>query len=503
MPRERVTSRQPWAWVPTLYFAEGIPYVVVMTVSVIMYKKLGISNTDIALYTSLLYLPWVIKPLWSPFVDMFRTKRFWVVLTQFILSVSLVGVAFTTPMPNFLTMTLTVFGLMAFSSATHDIAADGFYMLSLNEADQAAFVGVRSTFYRIAMIAGQGALVVLAGSLEPRIGIPSAWSITFGILAVVFFCLFVYHRFILPYPDSDRGSLSGRKVTSSQIGVLLGGFGAIAAVLVGAYFVIMEIFEAIGLPGTYATAAGILILVGAIVVLLRTVVANWLDRTAGRSGMELYDPLVEFVRAFVLFLKKDNIWVILAFLLLFRFAEAQLVKLVSPFLLDPIEKGGLGLTTSEVGVAYGTVGIIALTAGGLLGGYVISKQGLRWWLWPMVIIMHSPDLAFVYLSQVQPQSFFLINCAVAVEQFGYGFGFTAYMMYMIYISQGQYKTAHYAICTGFMALGMMLPGMISGALQEAVGYPHFFLWVVLSTVPGFIVAALVKIDPTFGTKAAQ
>ena len=423
----RRTHRNPWAWVPSLYFAEGIPYVVVMTVSVIMYKNLGISNTDIALYTSWLYLPWAIKPLWSPFVDMFLTKRLWVVATQLVISITLVGVAFTISMSSFLVLTLMVFALMAFSSATHDIAADGFYMLGLNEPQQAAYVGIRTTFYRIAMIAGQGAFVVLAGTLEPRIGIPQAWSVTFLVIAALFGVFCLYHRFILPYPASDRSTLK--------------------------------------------------------------------EKSKG--------VLSEFIHTFVLFFQRKDIWVILLYLLFYRFAEAQLVKLVSPFLLDPRTKGGLGLTTSEVGIVYGTIGIIALTAGGLLGGYAISKKGLRWWLWPMVVIMHAPDLMFVYLSHFQPADLLFINIAVALEQFGYGFGFTAYAMYMIYISQGEYKTAHFAICTGIMALGMMLPGMISGKIQELIGYQHFFLWVMVSTIPGFIVAALVKIDPEFGKKKAE
>jgi MFS transporter, PAT family, beta-lactamase induction signal transducer AmpG len=421
------THRNPWAWIPSLYFAEGIPYVVVMTVSVIMYKKLGVSNADIALYTSWLYLPWAIKPLWSPFIDMFLTKRLWIVATQLLISIALVGVAFTIPMLSFLVLTLFIFALMALSSATHDIAADGFYMLGLNEPQQAAFVGIRSTFYRIAMIAGQGALVVLAGTLEPRIGIPQAWSVTFFVMAALFAVLCLYHRFILPHPVSDRATLE--------------------------------------------------------------------DRSRGM--------LSEFVHTFVLFFKRKDIWVILLFLLFYRFAEAQLVKLVSPFLLDPRDRGGLGLTTSEVGIVYGTVGILALTAGGLLGGYAISKKGLSWWLWPMVIIMHTPDLMFVYLSYFQPTNLLFINIAVGLEQFGYGFGFTAYAMYMIYISQGEHKTAHFAICTGIMALGMMLPGMMSGKIQELAGYPYFFLWVMISTIPGFIVAALVKIDPGFGRKKIE
>ena len=300
-------------------------------------------------------------------------------------------------------------------------------MLGLNEPQQAAFVGIRSTFYRIAMIAGQGALVVLAGTLEPRIGIPQAWSITFFVIAVMFAVLCLYHRFILPYPASDRPILE--------------------------------------------------------------------DQSKG--------VLSEFIHTFVVFFKRKDILVILLFLLFYRFAEAQLVKLVSPFLLDPRDRGGLGLTTSEVGIVYGTVGIIALTAGGLLGGYAISKKGLWWWLWPMVVIMHTPDLMFVYLSHFQPTNLLFINIAVALEQFGYGFGFTAYAMYMIYISQGEHKTAHFAICTGIMAFGMMLPGMVSGKIQELIGYQHFFLWVMISTIPGFIVAALVKIDSEFGKNKAE
>ncbi len=419
-------TRNPWVWIPSLYFAQGIPYVVVMTVSVIMYKRLGISNTDIALYTSWLYLPWVIKPLWSPLIELFRTKRFWIVTMQLIIGASLAAVALTIPLPSFFQYTIAVFWLMAFSSSTHDIAADGFYMLGLAQHQQAAFVGVRSTFYRVAMITGQGILVVIAGQLESGLGgdLHLAWAITFGILAGLFLLFFIYHRFMLPYPATDA-----------------------TAVL-----------------------------------------------EPGRS------PLTEFFRVFALFFRKKGIVPIVAFLLFYRFAEAQLVKMVQPFLLDPRSSGGLGLTTSEVGIVYGTVGIIALTIGGLLGGYAVSRGGLKAWLWPMVLIIHLPDLVFVYLSQVQPENFILINAAVAVEQLGYGFGFTAYMLFMILTAEGEHKTAHYAICTGFMALGMMVPGMFSGWLQEAIGYQHFFLWIVLSTIPGFLVAALVKVPEGFGKK---
>lgn len=422
-------TRNPWTWVPSLYFAEGIPYVVAMTVSVIMYKRLGVSNAEIALSTSWLYLPWVIKPLWSPLVDMFGTKRSWIVALELVIGVSLAGVAFVLHGPLFFQLTLFVFWLMAFGSATHDIAADGFYMLGLDNHQQAAFVGVRGTFYKVATITGQGLLVMLAGALEASTGgaIGLAWSIAFGSLSVLFLCLFLYHRSRLPSPGADHSS-----------------GGGVSA------------------------------------------------RSAAR----------EFLAILKTFFSKGDILAILAFLLLYRFAEAQLVKLVSPFLLDPRDQGGLGLSTSEVGFVYGTVGIIALTCGGLLGGYAASKQGLRFWLWPMVAAIHLPDLVFVYLSHVQPTSLFLINAAVAVEQFGYGFGFTAYVLFMILVSEGEHRTAHYAICTGFMALGMMLPGMFSGVLQEWLGYSAFFVWVILSTIPGFAVAALVRVPQEFGKKHA-
>jgi len=415
--------RNPWAWVPSLYLAEGIPYVMAMTVSVILYKRLGVSNTDIALYTSWLYLPWVIKPLWSPLIDMFRTKRFWIVAMQITLGASFACVALTIPAPGFFRYTIAFFWIMAFSSATHDIAADGFYMLGLKEYQQAAFVGVRTVFYRIAMIAAKGILVVFAGTLEVRgFSVATAWSATFFLLAAILFALFLYHLFVLPFPEADR-------------------------------------------PVSR-------------------------DRSRSLSA--------EFMRGFSLFFRRKDIVAVLAFFLLYRFAEAQLVKMVAPFLLDPRAKGGLGLTTVEVGIVYGTVGAIALMAGGLVGGYAISRKGLKYWLWIMVCAMHLPDAIFIWLSQVQPESLLLINLAVATEQFGYGFGFTAYTLVMIMVSEGEYKTVHYAIGTGFMALGMMIPAMASGWIQEQLGYSHFFLWILLSTIPGFIVAAWIKIDPAFG-----
>lgn len=417
-------KRNAWSWIPSLYFAEGLPYVVIMSVSVIMYKKMGISNSDIALYTSWLYLPWVIKPLWSPVVDLFKTKRMWIVIMQLVIGVGMGGVALTIPMSNFFQYTLLFFWLMAFSSATHDIAADGFYMLALDEGKQAFFVGIRSTFYRIAMIAGQGFLIILAGYWEVMKSITFAWTFTFVVIAVLFVLFSLYHWFMLPKPDSDYSVTELRETNASK----------------------------------------------------------------------------EFFASFSKFFIKKKIGWILGFLLFFRFAEAQLVKMAAPFMLDARNLGGLGLTTSEVGFIYGTVGIIALVLGGLLGGFAASAKGLKYWIWWMLVAINIPNSVYVYLSLVQPESFWIINACVAVEQFGYGFGFTAYVLYMIHISEGEFKTSHYAIATGFMALGMMIPGMFSGMIEEILGYQSFFIYIMLATIPSFLVAKFIPLDPNFGMK---
>ena len=419
------TSRNSWTWIPTLYFTEGLPYVLVMTVSVIMYKRLDISNTDIALYTSWLYLPWVIKPIWSPIVDILKTKRFWIIIMQLIIGGALAGVAFTIPADKFFQYTLAFFWLLAFSSATHDIAADGFYMLGLSKHDQAFFIGIRNTFYRVAMLAGQGLFVILAGELESiSENIQKAWSLSFLIIAVLFLLFFLWHLFILPFPVSDEN----REAKSSK-----------------------------------------------------QVIAN-------------------FGETFVSFFKKEGIILSIVFILIFRLGEAQLVKLASPFLLDSPEVGGLGLTTSDIGFIYGTAGMIALTIGGILGGVVVSRQGLKKWMLPMVFAMNLPNLVYIFLAFVQPENLWIVTSSVVVEQFGYGFGFTAFMLYLIYISEGKHKTAHYALCTGFMALGMMLPGMISGWIEEMIGYKFFFIWVMICTLPGFIIINYLKYDPKFGMK---
>ena len=418
----------PWAWVPTLYFAEGVPYVAVMTISVIIYKRLGLSNADITLYTSWLYLPWVIKPLWSPFVDMLRTKRWWILVMQILIAAALAGVAFTIPGPWWLQGSLAFFWLLAFSSATHDIAADGFYMLGLEQHEQAYFVGIRSTFYRIATIFSSGLLVGLAGVLQVLTrSIAYAWSLVFYLIAGLFIALWLYHSWALPRPSEDNH----------------------------------------------------------------------------RMQKSAKDIMNEFWNTLVTFFKKPQVWIGICFMLFYRMPEGLLAKVSALFLVDKIANGGLGLSDVEFGMVQGTVGVIGLTLGGILGGIVASRDGLKRWLWPMVMAITIPDLVYVYLSYALPSSLLIINICIFLEQFGYGFGFSAYMLYLIYYSQGEHKTAHYALCTAFMALSMMIPGLFAGALQEAVGYQVFFLVVVVCCAMTYIVSALLKIDPEFGKKKAE
>ncbi len=423
-----MNNRNPWAWVPTLYFAEGVPYVAVMTISVIIYKRLGLSNADITLYTSWLYLPWVIKPLWSPFVDMLRTKRWWILVMQILIAAALAGVAFTIPGPWWLQGSLAFFWLLAFSSATHDIAADGFYMLGLEQHEQAYFVGIRSTFYRIATIFSSGLLVGLAGVLQVLTrSIAYAWSLVFYLIAGLFIALWLYHSWALPRPSEDNH----------------------------------------------------------------------------RMQKSAKDIMNEFWNTLVTFFQKPQVWIGICFMLFYRMPEGLLAKVSALFLVDKMSNGGLGLSDVEFGMVQGTVGVIGLTLGGILGGIAASKDGLKRWLWPMVMAITIPDLVYVYLSYALPSSLLIINICIFLEQFGYGFGFSAYMLYLIYYSQGEHKTAHYALCTAFMALSMMIPGLFAGALQEAVGYQGFFLIVVVCCAMTYIVSALLKIDPEFGKKKAE
>lgn len=625
------SKRNPWAWIPTLYFAQGLPYVAVMTISVIMYKRLGISNTDIALYTGWLYLPWVIKPFWSPFVDIIKTKRWWTLSMQWLIAVALAGIAFTIPTSLFFQLTLAIFWLVGFTSATHDIAADGFYMLALTEHEQSLYVGIRSTFYRVATVAGQGLLVIVAGLIETNSGLEPLkltvnadpqieWSIPdMTAIYSVEADLEGELQFVTPAENVNVGTTAPAEVTTiiggeertipfRQFAALMrdsvkhenerngfvaaeskvektqakaaDGNGAFTAWVKETFGEEREPyternnnFAIVGLrlnkkpsPGeeiilnvthkggdqsikleqaalstrfvfdetnwdktawlfyevdhklqsstvaSFEGASGNIpmawLVVFAVLSAFFFIVAayhSWaLPRPASdglnEAGTTASSIFREFFETFKSFFSKNQVWVAIAFMLLYRLPEAQLVKLINPFLLDPIDKGGLGLTTGQVGIVYGTVGIIGLTIGGIIGGIVAAKGGLKKWLWPMAWSMSLTCLTFVYLSYATTPSLLTVNICVFIEQFGYGFGFTAYMLYLIYFSEGKHKTAHYAICTGFMALGMMLPGMAAGWLQETIGYRHFFIWTMICCVATIGVCAFLKIDPSFGRK---
>jgi PAT family beta-lactamase induction signal transducer AmpG len=415
------TENKPWYWIPLLNFASGFPYVIIISVSVLMYKNLGISNEDIGVYTSLLYLPWVIKPLWSPFIDLHSTKRKWFLSMQLFISIAFLIVGFIIPTSQFFILSLAIFWVAAFASASNDVASDGFYMLALTKDQQSFFLGIRSTFYRASMLTGNGLIILFAGYLEHQFGDnQKAWSYTMIFVGLIMSLLTVYNYFATP-----------------------------------------------------------------------------------KAELPIPDGTVEdknFATVFASFFKKKQIGLVLAFILLFRLGESQLLKMLTPFLVDKTNVGGLGLDTEDVGLIYGTLGLVALTIGGILGGIAISKQGLGKWMLPMFLIMHLPILGFVLLAHFHPASIYYVYVVVILEQFGYGFGFAAFMMYLIYVAEGESKTSHYAIATGFMALGMMLPGMLSGYIQQYLGYGNFFIWVLLATIPGLVLSQFLVFPKDYGKK---
>ena len=606
-------KRSPWAWIPSLYLAQGLPYVAVMTISVVMYKRMGISNADIALYTSWLYLPWVIKPLWSPFVDLLKTKRWWIYTMQILVAAGFAGIALTIPVPFFFQATLAFFWLMAFSSATHDIAADGFYMLALEPADQALYVGIRSTFYRIATLTGSGILVILAGFMENftgaeplkiqieaspeythtlvipempaniseqsgdvrfltnmdvlKIGVQKIHKDSLKTLVETVNAMNEQNGFIFKEVGKDAKKLAksdttktafekwiknhfGEKtavVTSNEAGnigilfvhlskkpdngktVILNSSRSIGdasiSLLHGSRLIFDEtnwnkpaymIFqldpkltystkaEFKGLSGniSFAWSTTFFVLAGLFVLfaLYHRYILPRPDTDKHHTNVKAKQIVSEFGKTFVSFFKKPQILTALFFMLTFRFSESQLLKLIQPFMLDPLDKGGLGLSTGMVGTVYGTVGMISLTIGGIIGGIAASRGGLRKWIWPMTLSMLLTAMTFLYLGITQDARIWIVNVCVFIEQFGYGFGFTAYMLYLMYFAQGEQKTAHYAICTGFMALGMMLPGMFAGWLQELLGYKNFFAWVTICSIIPIIAVSLLKIDSEYGRK---
>ena len=417
-------ENKPWYWIPFLNFTSGFPYAIIIYASVTMYKDLGVDNQDIGFYTSLLYLPWVIKPIWSPFIDLYATKRKWFLAMQLLIAITFLIVGITISNNHFFILSLALFWVGAFASASNDVASDGYYMLALAKEQQSFFLGIRSTFYRLSILTGNGLIVILAGFLENKFGDNTkAWSYTMIVVALIAISLTIYNFFFTPKVEEIAETEPNQKASFSEI--------------------------------------------------------------------------------FTSFFQKKQIGIAIAFILLFRLGESQLLKMLTPFLMDSNTKGGMGLATEDVGIIYGTFGVFALLLGGILAGIIISKYGLRKWMLQMFLAMHLPIIGFVLLAYFLPTSVYYIYAAVIAEQFGYGLGFTAFMFYLIYIAEGESKTSHYAIATGFMALGMMLPGMASGFIQEYLGYGNFFIWVFLATIPGLILSQYLDYPDEYGKKVKE
>lgn len=593
-----IKKRNPWAWIPSLYFAEGVPYTVVMLIAVVFYKRMGISNTDIALYTSWLYLPWVLKPFWSPMVDIIRTKRFWILAMQLLIGAGLGGVVLTIPAPGFFQLTLGFFWLMAFSSATHDIAADGFYMLGLSSHDQARWVGLRSTFWRLSMIAGQGGIIIFAGMIESNTGLadldldvrvhsdyqiehqidqdrlkfqemgdelnlrfyPETVDIALGtqsntaydsLLTMVNY--WNTHRQasnettdlandpFMDYQSPEAGGevgntalvyigLTQKPIDDEEIIVSFGIDSGDKSIKLLTdtrlifnrddwnvpYLALIQlhpnlkhetsaVFIAKSGNIPLAWTLSFLVLTGMFLMFFvyHYFILPFPETDKGANVGNVIGFLRNYFQTFSTYFSKEKIGLAIAFILIYRFGEAQLVTIAPLFMLDSIEAGGIGLTTQQYGFIYSIIGAIMLTLGGIIGGFVAAKNGLKFWIVWMALAMKLPDVVYVYLAYAQPDSVGLIATLVGIEQFGYGFGFTAFMLFMITVAEGEHKTAHYAICTGFMALGMMIPRMFSGWLQEAIGYQMFFIWVLVATIPGLVLLKFLAIDPEFGKKTSD
>lgn len=420
--------RNPWAWIPTLYFAEGLPNIIVTGLSVVMYMQMGLSDAEVGLFTGWLALPWVIKPLWSPFIDLLKTKRWWVLAMQALIGASLAGIAFSIPTAFWFQATMCLFFLIAFCSATHDISADGFYMIELDDHNQAKYVGLRNTFYRLAIIFVNGMLVSLAGILQVmfRGQIRFTWALIFYGLAGLFIGLWLYHSRFMPRPAEDVNT----------------------------------------------------------------------RRTVAEVTSELKNMFITFFQKF----DRRGTLIVMLFLLFYRFPEALLNTMTKTFMLRHNYVGGLGLSPQEYGLANGTVGLIGLLLGGIIGGVLVSRDGMKRWLWPMVCAITLPDVVYIYLSYSLNSNLVVVSSCLFIEQFGYGLGFTVLTLYMLYYSQGKYKTSHYSICTGISYLGLMLPGMLSGYIKDMVGYRVFFIIVMACCAITFAVTAFLKIDPDFGKK---
>ena len=549
-------DRSPWAWIPTLYFFQGVPYSIVMVTSGLIYKTMGISIASFAFWTSVLYLPWAIKPLWSPYIDVVSTKRNWVVWTQLLLGAAFIAAGLVMPLPFFYPISLAVFAVIAISSASHDIAADGFYMYALDQHKQSFFVGIRSTFYRFAMLTALGLVPVLAGTIQKNTGLdpvilqarsvlPEQYApfdpVGFSIgqpqekLSVLYFpaiitvpvfqegkspldSSMVYIALSAPPEEGETVVVNiSRKSGSKDIDLSKSTTGRFefdrsnwnkpvaAPIKVNHNLTGETSTQFLITAGNIAFSwTASLVILG--FILLAIAIYNRImmphpdeNRTSERMGWNVYKEV------FVSFFTRPGVVPALIFFLFYRLGESQLVKVATPFLVDSRSAGGVGLTSAQYGIIYGTIGMLSLTVGGILGGITAARIGLKKVIFMMALWINVPSAVYIYLAHFQPMpGNIMVSLSVAFEQFGYGFGFTAYMLYMLhYVGESKYKTAEYAIGTSLMALGMMLPGMISGAMKELLGYENFFIYVIICSIPGILAIKFLKIDPAFGIKKKQ
>jgi MFS transporter, PAT family, beta-lactamase induction signal transducer AmpG len=410
MANNLVKKINPAFWVPTLYFAEGLPFVVINVVSVLMYKAMNVSDARIAFFTTIVIFPWTLKPLWGPFLEMFKTKKYFVVATQFIGGISFGLLALTLQTHNFFGYSLAFFAIIAFNGATHDIAADGVYINVLDSKEQAKYIGWQGAFYNVAKVLSQGAFVFIAGELEQSIGLVTAWTIVMTVFGAIMVLLSLYHSRMLPVGGSSEPIKTAKEA--------------------------------------FAT----------------------------------------FRKVFITFFEKKYIAWGIAFIILYRFAEGQAMKIVPLFLRAARSVGGIGLSTAQIGIIYGFFPPAAFILGAILAGYFTSKLGLRKSLFILCAFFNIPFAVYVFLAFALPVSLYTIGAAVVFEYFGYGAGFIGLTLFMMQqIAPGKYKMAHYAFATGIMNLGLMIPSALSGFISDFLGYKHFFLWVMIATIPSFLI----------------
>ena len=418
MTKKSTSSRSPIFWIPSTWFAMGLPFVALSTSSSIMYKNMGISDSQIAFWTSIIMLPWSIKPLWGPFLEMYKTRTFFVYTTQIFTGCLFGLVALTLKVDHFFSLSIAVLSIIAFSGSTHDTAADGVYLNELSSKLQAKFVGWQGAFYNLAKLLSGGALVYLAGELEKKYGIANAWMTVMFIYGIIMIVLGIYNMKMLPNDSRDAET---------------------------------------------------------------------------QSKQEGFNTLKDVI---ITFFQKKNIWYSLMFIVFYRFAEGQAIKITPLFFKAARVDGGLGLSTSEIGVLYGVVGAASFVLGSIGAGYFVSNKGLtKKTLMMLCAFFNVPFIAYTFLAITQPVNINIIGLAVGVEYFGYGFGFVGLILFIMQnIAPGKYKMAHYAFGSGLTSLGFIIPSMISGFVSDYLGYKEFFIWVLISTIPAFLITWLVPLS---------